>query len=72
MQGGMTSRLVKEVVRDLEIEVEKCRSAQEYDANRLAFLFAPTGAIQETAIENRWGIEFLRVSEVIDQFTADQ
>ena len=40
------------------------------DVNLLDRLFAPTGAIQEISIENGWGTEFLRISEVVDQFTS--
>ena len=40
------------------------------DVNLLDRLFAPTGAIQEISIENGWGTEFLRISEVIDRFTS--
>ena len=39
------------------------------DVNLLDRLFAPTGAIQEISISNEWGTMFLRLSEVVDEFT---
>jgi hypothetical protein len=61
---------VEEIVRRLEREVAKARTRKPMDVNLLDRLFAPTGAIQEISIENGWGSEFLRISEVIDRFTS--
>jgi hypothetical protein len=61
---------VEEIVGRLEREVGKVRSLKPTDVNLLNRLFAPTGALQEISIENGWGTEFLRISEVIDQFTS--
>lgn len=61
---------VEEIVRRLEREVGKARSLKPMDVNLLDRLFAPTGVIQEISIANGWGTEFLRISEVIDQFTS--
>ena len=61
---------VDEIVRRLEREVVKARSLKPMDVNLLDCLFAPTGALQEISIDNGWGTEFLRISEVSDQFTS--
>ena len=61
---------VEEIISRLEAEIYKAKNSQPIDAKLLSLLFAPTGAIQETSIDNRWGNDFLRISEVIDEFTA--
>ena len=61
---------VDEMIGKLAIELEKAGSSQAMDAELLSFLFAPTGPIQETAIDNGWSEEFLRISKVVDQFTG--
>src|SRR5215211_3793854 len=60
---------VEEIIRRLETELAKTRNLKPMDVNRLDRLFAPTGVIQETSIDNGWGTEFLRISDVVDQFT---
>ena len=60
---------VEEVIENLEAELAKATNSQPVNTKLLGFLFAPTGPIQETAIDNGWGTEYLRISEVIDQFT---
>ena len=63
---------VEEISRELEAEIAKIRNSQPIDARLLGLLFTPTGAIQETSIVNRWGDEFLRISEIVDEFTVDR
>ena len=60
---------VEEIIPQLEAEINKAGKSQPINANLLSLLFAPTGAIQEIAIDNGWGNEFLRVSQIIEQFT---
>jgi hypothetical protein len=60
---------VEEMIEKLETELAKAIGSQPVDAESLGFLFAPTGPIQETAIDNGWGDEYLRISDVVDQFT---
>ena len=62
---------VEEIIRRLEAEVLKAKNAKPMDVNLLDRLFAPTGVIQEISIDNGWGTKFLRISEVIDQFTVN-
>lgn len=59
---------VEEIIRRLEVEITKARNAKPMDVNLLERLFAPTGVIQETSIDNGWGTRFLHISEVIDEF----
>jgi hypothetical protein len=61
---------VEEIIHRLDVEITRARSSQLIDAKLLDLLFAPTGAIQDTAIDNKWGEEFLRISEIVDRFTA--
>lgn len=61
---------LEEVIQSLESEVAKLKNSQPFDAKLLDFLFAPTGAIQETSIDNGWGEDFLRLSAIVDQFTG--
>jgi|SRR5215211_4462235 len=61
---------VDEIVQGLESEIAKAQNSRSMDTNLLRVLFAPTGAIQETYIDNGWGDEFLRISQIVDQFTT--
>ena len=61
---------LEEIIQSLEAEIAKLRSSQPFDPNVLDDLFAPTGPIQETLIDNGWGDEFLALSEVVDKFTG--
>lgn len=63
---------VEEIVQELEAEIAKIMISQPMDAKLLGFLFAPTGAIQETSIDNGWGDDFLRISAIVDEFTVDR
>lgn len=62
---------IDEIIRRLETELSKARNAKPMDVIVLDRLFAPTGAIQQISIANGWGTKFLRISEVIDQFTVN-
>ena len=63
---------VEEIVQALEAEITKLMISQPMDAKLLGFLFAPTGAIQETSIDNGWGNDFLRIAAIVDEFTVDR
>jgi len=66
-----THMSVDEIREKLELETARIKMSEPVNAKLLSFLFAPTGAIQDTAIDNGWGEEFLRISEVVDQFTIN-
>ncbi len=64
-----SSLSVREIITQLEDEIRKIKSSENIDARRLGLLFAPTGCIQDTSIDNGWGNEFVELSKVIDEFT---
>ena len=66
--SGWSNIPIEEIIRKLEAEVSKVKSAKPIDVIMLDRLFAPTGVIQETSIDNGWGTKFLRISEVLDRF----
>lgn len=59
---------IEEVIANLESELNKAKSSQTIDMKLLRILFAPTGVIQETSIDNGWGDEYLKISEIVHQF----
>ena len=59
---------IEEVIHQIEEELDKARNSQPTDLKRLGFLFAPTGALQETSIDNGWANEFLEISKTIDRY----
>lgn len=63
---------IEEIIQKLEAEIAKAKNSQPNDIRVINFLFAPTGSIQETSIDNGWGDDFLRISEIVDHSTADQ
>lgn len=63
---------VEEIIAKVEAEITWARNSQTFDSNLLGFLFAPTGAIQEMAIDNGWTEEYLRISEIVDQFSFNR
>ena len=62
----------EEIVKELESEIARAKNSQPIDLKLLGLLFAPTGAIQETAIDNEWAGEYLRISEIVDRFTSNE
>lgn len=69
--SGWAPMSVEEIIQELESEIAKAKISKPIDTKSLGFLFAPTGAIQETSIDSGWGEDFLRISNIIDQFTTD-
>ena len=61
---------VAEIIQQLEEELAKIKNFLPIDKNRLSLLFAPTGGIQETSIDNGWGQEFLELSSVVDNYLS--
>jgi hypothetical protein len=61
---------VEELIDELESEIARIKNSESPDTKRSRMLFAPTGSIQETSIDNGWGDDFLRLSEIVDPFTA--
>ena len=65
--SGWASIPLEDLIRRLEAEITKARNARPVDVNFLERLFAPTGALPETSIDNGWGTKFLRISEIVDE-----
>jgi hypothetical protein len=61
---------IEEIIRRLEMEAARAKNLKPVDVNLLDRLFAPMGVIQTISSNNGWGTKFLRLSEVIDQFTS--
>ena len=57
---------VQQIAEDLEVAILALRHGSHVDRARLRMLFAPTGSIQETAVSNGWGDEFLALSACVD------
>lgn len=68
--SGWASESVEEIAEQLRIVISALEAGTPMDRRGLGFLFAPTGAIQETSIDNGWGNEFLSLSQVVDAFLA--
>ena len=66
------SMSIEEIIQELEAEIAKAKNSERIDRKLLSFLFAPTGSIQEISIDNGWGDDFLRISEVIDELLSER
>lgn len=55
---------VDELIRQIESEIEKTRNSQSIDYMNLRCIFAPTGSLQDTSIDNGWGEEFLEIAKI--------
>ena len=64
-----SSLSVEELISKLEDELHKSKNSQQFDLKQLKFLFAPTGPIQDTSIDNGWGDQYLEISKTIDGYT---
>jgi len=47
--------------------LEKTINNENPDFDELKYFLAPTGALQETSIDNGWGEEFLRIAATIEK-----
>ena len=65
--SGWAPMPVDELIRKLEAEITKAQNAKPVDVSLLERLFAPTGVLQETSIDNGWGTKFLRISKIVDE-----
>ena len=66
--SGWSNMPIEQIITNLEAEVSRAKDAKPIDVITLDRLFAPTGVIQETSIDNGWGTTFLRISEIVDEF----
>lgn len=54
----------------LQEELNKIENNQKFNNLELAILFAPTGSVQETAMENDWHKEYMEIADIIDKYTS--
>jgi hypothetical protein len=57
---------ISEIVAALDRGIVAISAGKIPDGKELILLFAPTGALQETSMENGWAMEFLLLSETFD------
>jgi hypothetical protein len=62
---------VEVISRHLDAAIVALESGAPVDRANLRLLVAPTGALQETSLENGWGDEFLSLSRSVEAFLAD-
>jgi hypothetical protein len=60
----------EEIARHLRTALDALAAGVDVDVSTLRRLFAPTGSIQDTSLDNGWGDEYLALSEVVDAFLA--
>jgi hypothetical protein len=59
---------VSEIVTILDRAIEALERGTALDRDELKLLFAPTGALQETSMDNGWSSEYLSLSARFDGF----
>lgn len=62
---------VKEAREILQSALENYRQTQKISSplrSQINFLFLPTSALQDIAIDNGWGDEYLKIAHVIDKY----
>ena len=62
---------VEQIAAELRASIAALESGTFVDRDGLRGLFAPTGPLQETSIDNGWGDEFLSLAQRVDAFLAD-
>ncbi len=60
-----------EIVTVLNRGIDSLGNGTELNHEELKLLFAPTGALQDTAMENGWSGEYLRLSSQFDTLIED-
>ncbi len=55
------------LIKELKIFEEK-QTFSFFGKTKIKFLFLPTGALQEISIDNGWGDEYLKISEIVDKY----
>ena len=59
-----------EIAQEVRSLIATLEAGAVVDRSHLGVLFAPTGPIQETALDNGWGDEFLSLAGTVDKFLA--
>jgi len=61
-----------DMVAIINTSIQTLSENDSYARDDLILLFAPTGAIQDTAIDNGWGDEFIALSEQFDNLAENE
>lgn len=63
-----TYRSEEELVNELDLYIFKLK-ANDFSCNKeISLLFAPTGDLQEIAIDSGWSEEYMELAEIIDKY----
>jgi xanthosine utilization system XapX-like protein len=57
----------KEVIKNLEAQIENIKNNKRIDSTLLSVEYAPTSSIQEIAMANNWSNKYLELSEEFDK-----
>ena len=60
-----------EIGMDLSIAIDALESGSEFDHNHIKTHFAPTGTIQETAMDSGWHDEYMQISRRFDSIIEE-
>jgi len=61
---------VSSLIESLAGHLRRIEADEALDRQQLSLLFAPTGQLQETSIDNGWVAIFLRLAEAVDASLA--
>jgi len=61
---------LEEITHRLQLAISAIEAGERADLEELSLLYAPTGAIQDTSIDNGWGSEFLELAIVVDSYVG--
>ena len=65
-----SSMTVQEIGEEIESAIAQLQKGLGIKQAELTFLFLPTGPLQETALSNGWGDEYLRLANRFDNAIA--
>ena len=57
----------EKLINDLNLYICKLKENDFSYNEKIKFLFAPTGDLEEIAISSEWGEEYIQLSEIIDK-----
>jgi hypothetical protein len=71
-RSGWANEGIERTAERLRTAIAALEAGAPVDRADLGVLFAPTGAIQETSIDNGWGDEYLTLSAIVDGFLSNK
>ncbi|WP_346866651.1 MULTISPECIES: hypothetical protein [unclassified Clostridium] len=57
----------KQLISDLDVYIAKLKSNDLSCKKEISLLFAPTGDLQEIAIDSGWSDEYIKLAQIIDR-----